>query len=132
MLAETETATLQLAEEYAASLNPGDVVTLYGELGAGKTTFVRGIANAFRNKDLVQSPTFTYLNIYEASIPLYHFDLYRIKDSNHFLQMGFLDFLEDKRGICLIEWPERIPDLLRSDHKEIHIQHKEGGRTIEY
>lgn len=132
MFAETETATLQLAEKYAASLKPGDVVTLYGELGAGKTTFVRGIANAFQNEDLVQSPTFTYLNIYEASIPLYHFDLYRIRDTEHFLQMGFLEFLENKEGICLIEWPERIFDLLGENQKKIHIQHKEGGRTIEY
>lgn len=132
MFAETETATLQLAYDFATSLMPGDVVTLYGDLGAGKTTFVRGIASAFKNEALVQSPTFTYLNIYEAKTPLYHFDLYRIKDSHHFLQMGFLDFLEDKRGICLIEWPERIPDLLRNDHKEIHIKHKNGGRTIEF
>lgn len=95
----------------AKTLNPDDVVLLTGDLGAGKTTLVRGLVQGLNSSDLVQSPTYVYLQIYEGAFPIYHFDLYRLTSVDDFLAMGFEEFFT-KNGICLIEWPERIRPIL--------------------
>ncbi len=129
----SEEETTDFGRELARSLANGAIVALHGDLGAGKTTLVKGVVAEIgsisgRN---VQSPTFTYLNIYECEPPIYHFDLYRLKGEDEFLQKGFLDFLGEP-GICLIEWAERISTLLPAG--TIHVtlsQTGEGKRRID-
>jgi tRNA threonylcarbamoyladenosine biosynthesis protein TsaE len=105
--------TLKAGQEIAKLLNPGDVVCLTGELGAGKTTLIKGIAQQIAGippREVI-SPTFTYLHIYPGNPPLYHFDLYRLSSPEQFFSLGFPEFL-GKTGICCIEWPDKIPEEL--------------------
>lgn len=105
-------ATRQVAQQFAKSLKPGDVVALCGPLGAGKTTWMRSMVEALIGYETaVSSPTFSYLNIYEGHISIYHFDLYRLPGPSAFVDLGLEDFLTSK-GICCIEWPERLGALL--------------------
>ena len=104
------------------------ILALQGDLGAGKTTFVQGLAKGLGITDLVQSPTFTYLQIYEGSIPLYHFDLYRLKNESDFILLGFEEYF-DTGGLVVIEWPERIASLIPPTAQLITLSHVEGGRN---
>ncbi len=102
--------TEEFAERIAEKLKPGDVILYKGDLGAGKTTFTKGIAKALGITETVTSPTFALLNEYYGSIPLYHFDLYRIKTVDDLYAIGFFDYL-DRGGIIAAEWSENIPEL---------------------
>jgi tRNA threonylcarbamoyladenosine biosynthesis protein TsaE len=93
------------------------VIVFNGELGAGKTTLIRGIASALgADEREVCSPTFTYLNIYQGQTTIYHFDLYRIPSEQEFIAAGFEEFLH-AGGVCCIEWPDKIPSLLSVQEK---------------
>ena len=110
---EDERATDRLAAALIQKLSPGDIVLLTGELGAGKTRFVRGVAAALDAQDQVSSPTFALLNIYETRLwPVYHFDLYRLSGEDAFIDAGLEEML-DMGGVSFIEWPERAWELLR-------------------
>ncbi|ACB83995.1 tRNA (adenosine(37)-N6)-threonylcarbamoyltransferase complex ATPase subunit type 1 TsaE [Natranaerobius thermophilus] len=108
-----ERQTISIAEQLAALLGPGDIVLLTGDLGAGKTTFTKGIAQGLDIDEPVTSPSFTLMNQYSGSIPLYHFDLYRIEDPEEFLELGIEEFLYGK-GISVVEWSEKLPELPNS------------------
>lgn len=103
--------TLSYGRAIGQILKPNTLLALYGDLGAGKTTFVQGLAQGLGILDSIQSPTFVTLHVYEGKIPLYHFDLYRLQEEREFLIQG-LDEYFDRQGICAIEWPERISSLL--------------------
>lgn len=105
--------TIKVGESISKKLKKGSIIAFFGDLGAGKTTIIKGIVSNFssKSKDLVNSPTFVYLNIYDLKLPIYHFDLYRIKNKNHFYAMGFEEYF-NQDGICLIEWAENIKDIL--------------------
>ncbi|MBQ3076772.1 MAG: tRNA (adenosine(37)-N6)-threonylcarbamoyltransferase complex ATPase subunit type 1 TsaE [Clostridia bacterium] len=103
--------TEQIGRRFAATLKPGDVVALRGDLGAGKTAFVRGVASLLTPGAEVQSPTFSLLRIYEGPLPLYHFDLYRTRDPEEVYEIGLDDCL-DRGGAALIEWSERAEGAL--------------------
>jgi tRNA threonylcarbamoyladenosine biosynthesis protein TsaE len=125
--------TLDFAAKFAKTVQPGDIICLFGDLGAGKTTFVRGFLAGFHTqKDQeVQSPTFTFLNVYEGKHPVYHFDLYRMRDAEDFLALGFDEYLY-RDGISLIEWSERIFRILPQDIISVQITHEgENERWIE-
>lgn len=133
MIISTEEEMEKFGQQLASSLKSGAIVALHGDLGAGKTTLVKGIVGELTllPKQTVQSPTFTYLNIYDSELPIYHFDLYRLKGANEFIQLGFLDFLEEN-GICLIEWAERISSLLPANTIHVELsQAGEGKRKID-
>lgn len=105
--------TLSHALKLSSHLHPGSVICLKGDLGSGKTSFVKGLTSGAAlvdPKDVV-SPTFNYLNIYQGPIPVFHFDLYRLKNVEDFLSMGFEEYF-DAGGICCIEWFERIASIL--------------------
>ena len=104
--------TRQIGFDLGRSLPINSVICFYGDLGAGKTTFIKGVAAGVlgTSGEEVNSPTFTYLNIYRGERTLYHFDLYRLKDVDEFLSMGF-DEMFDAGGICCIEWAEKIHPL---------------------
>lgn len=102
--------TLKFGTEFAKELKDGDIVALYGGLGAGKTVFTKGIAKGLGIVDEVVSPTFTLLKEYEGDKKLFHFDLYRIEDEEELEHIGFYDYL-GRDGICVIEWPENAGNL---------------------
>ena len=105
----SESETLAHAATFAASLHAGDVVALKGPLGAGKTLFCRGVAHALGYSGLVNSPTYALVHEYEGRIPVYHMDLYRLAPGADWEEIGLSHYL-DSGGVCLIEWPERLPE----------------------
>lgn len=124
--------TMEWGRQFGSSLEKNTVVCFFGELAAGKTTFIKGLVEGAIQIDssLVQSPTFVYLHIYEGSKTLYHFDLYRLRDSEAFLSMGFDEYLEAE-GICCIEWSERIESLLPDNFISVTLTHEgENKRKI--
>ncbi len=121
ILTESPAETRRLGHRLAAALPIGSVVALNGPLGAGKTTLVRSIAEALGcDEALVNSPTFTIVQEYSGRIPAFHVDAYRLKDSDEFLELGGPELL-NAGGVCLIEWAERIADVLPQDLVRIDI-----------
>jgi tRNA threonylcarbamoyladenosine biosynthesis protein TsaE len=106
-LSSSEARTLAIAAEFAATLKPGDAVALRGPLGAGKTLFAGGVARALGYSGPVSSPSYALVHEYEGKIPVYHMDLYRLAPGADWEEIGLSHYLEGK-GICLIEWPERL------------------------
>lgn len=106
MLFETKSPkeTFKLAKNIASKLVGGEIIILEGELGAGKTTFTKGIAKALGIDEEVTSPTFVLMKEYEGRLKLYHFDLYRIENQDELEELGFSDYMYDKNGVCIIEW----------------------------
>lgn len=104
--------TIAFGKEFASELTGGDVVCLYGELGAGKTHFVKGMAEGLGiDQNEVHSPTFTLIHEYVGEPPLYHFDCYRMESTQEALEIGAEEYFYGD-GICVIEWPERIESLI--------------------
>ena len=120
-----------LARALAPYLLPGDVFLLNGDLGAGKTRFVQGIANALGVQEDVTSPTFTLLITYQTdAFPINHFDLYRLETSEELADIGYWDVLEDG-GVAFVEWGDKFPDDEPFDFVEITITVAEDGtRTM--
>lgn len=112
LLTNSADETFQIGLQFGRGLSAPCVVALCGDLGAGKTTFIRGLAAASGvDQREICSPTFTYLNIYQGLTPIYHFDLYRLTTQQEFIAAGFDEYLLSD-GICCIEWSERIISLL--------------------
>ena len=107
----SEAETEALGARLASVLPGGSVVALYGDLGAGKTAFVRGMARALGVHARVNSPTFTIVNEYPGSIPLCHFDMYRLESSDALFDIGWEDYLAGG-GVCAVEWSELVEDAL--------------------
>lgn len=124
--------TAAIGRQVGQTLPPRTVVCLFGDLGAGKTTFIKGLVAGATgvDPDEVHSPTFVYLSIYEGQKPVYHFDLYRLRDIDEFLSMGFDEYF-DAEGICCIEWSERIARYLPAKSMRVQLEHAgEDKRTI--
>ncbi len=114
--------TFRIAKKLASCCQPGDVVCLFGDLGAGKTHFVKGFATHFGiSPDEVDSPTFVLIQEYAGTLPVYHFDAYRIESEAEARAIGTEDYLYGE-GISVIEWPERIAGLLPESRIEVHIE----------
>lgn len=111
LLSHSPKETLRLAEGLAQKLKPGAVVALTGEIGSGKTVFIKGLAQGLGVKDSkrVKSPTFVLLHLYEGRIPIYHFDLYRLEKERELDAIGFDEFLTDRGAVSLVEWADRAP-----------------------
>jgi tRNA threonylcarbamoyladenosine biosynthesis protein TsaE len=116
--------TMTMGRRLAAILAPGDIVALYGNLGAGKTHLVKGICEAFGIPgEAVTSPTFTLVNEYAGNtFTIYHFDAYRIERIEEFFELGYEDYFFGD-GLCLIEWPEHIEPLLPEHTLQLHLTH---------
>ena len=125
--------TMEVAEHLAGHLHPGDIVCLFGELGSGKTTFAKGIAQGLKvNPHKVNSPTFVLLNSYHGRLPLYHFDFYRLEEKAEISLIGYEEFLYGD-GVAVIEWPERLGDLLPKEYLGISLIRKtEETRLIKF
>src|SRR5437899_12170775 len=108
--------TTELGRRLAAELKPGGIILLRGDLGAGKTTLVKGIAEGFRaaKQEDVTSPTFTLIHEYRGpDVTVYHIDLYRIETERELATLGIEDLLRDERALVLIEWGEKLPRFVR-------------------
>ena len=121
IMTSSEEETEACGRELAESLAPGSVVALYGDLGAGKTAFVRGMALGLGVEESVSSPTFTIVNEYPGRIPLFHFDLYRLRDEGELFDIGWEDYL-DRGGICALEWSERAEGAFGPDTVKVSIR----------
>jgi tRNA threonylcarbamoyladenosine biosynthesis protein TsaE len=128
-VAASETETRAIGGRLVDALGPGDVVALYGTLGAGKTQFVKGVCAALGiPEEQVHSPTFTLVNEYAgAAFPVYHFDAYRIERVNEFFELGYEEYFYGD-GVCLIEWPERVEALLPEGTIRFHLVHLPGDK----
>lgn len=122
--------TVSLGERIGRALEPGSVVALIGELGAGKTTLTKGIARGLEVPDLVHSPTFTLIHEHQGRLPVYHFDLYRLDTLEQMEDLGCEGYFYGS-GVTIIEWAEKITDLLPHDRLEIRIVGEEDGRAFE-
>ena len=115
-----EEDTLEIAENIESEKFPGMVICLDGELGSGKTVFVKGFAKALGIKETVTSPTFSLVKeYYDGEMPLFHMDVYRLDDSNK--NFGLDDYL-NQDGVCIIEWPEMIENQLPEERLDIRIK----------
>ena len=123
----TREETIAAAESFAAGLKGGDVVLLSGELGAGKTTFTKGVALALGVKEQVTSPTFTIIKEYQGSeLYLYHMDMYRLSDD--LAELGLEEYLGKQTGVCVIEWC-RTEDF-HARVFDVRLEYCETGRKI--
>lgn len=112
--------TQNIAKAFAKSLKPGDVLCLSGDLGTGKTAFVQGLTKALGVEGIVNSPTFTIVNCYSGKMPVYHFDVYRIADPDEMYEIGYEEYVYGD-GVCIIEWPELIGEILPEERYDINI-----------
>jgi len=125
-ITNNEKETMELGFKFASTLKLGDLVSFYGDLGTGKTEFIKGICKYFEVEDIVNSPTFTIMNQYSAKIEdvdfqIYHIDLYRIKNSDELDEIGFLDCIFTDNTIKLIEWSEKAADKLPDSRYNVKI-----------
>ncbi|MDB5033036.1 MAG: tRNA (adenosine(37)-N6)-threonylcarbamoyltransferase complex ATPase subunit type 1 TsaE [Candidatus Kapaibacterium sp.] len=145
----SEEETFQLGIDFSERINAGDIVAFYGELGAGKTEFIKGFCYGMRVDEIVSSPTYTIVNQYEGedarrhTVDIYHVDLYRIENAAELIEVGLYDILSDAGSIKLIEWAENAESILpvvRYDisfvtlddesSRRIEIVHRDGA-TVE-
>ena len=124
IITKNDTETMLVGEKLAKTLNKG-VFTLTGPLGAGKTHFVKGFVKGNGSDELVTSPTFTLLNVYEkGKCPVYHFDMYRLNSAQEANELGFNEYFDLKTldGVVLVEWPEKVEGLIKCEHFEIKFE----------
>lgn len=132
--------TEQLGEQLGRTLRSGTVVAYLGGLGMGKTAFTRGLARGMGCQDRVTSPTFTIVNEYRGELPLFHFDMYRLTDSDALFDIGWEDYL-DRCGVCAVEWSENVADAMPEGTVYVTIRRHEendnwrvitieGGNTL--
>lgn len=117
-ISKSEKDTINFAKDFAKNLKVGDIIVLSGELGSGKTKFVQGILENFGMANEISSPTFTIVNEYNSpTINIYHFDVYRLEDSDEFYAIGGDEYFS--QGICIIEWGEMIENILPKPYTKI-------------
>ena len=117
--------TEHIGEELGRTLSPGSVVAYIGGLGMGKTAFTRGLARGLGCTGRVTSPTFTIVNEYSGTVPLFHFDMYRLDSSDDLFDIGWEDYLT-RGGVCAVEWSERVTDALPEDTLWVDIARGSG------
>ena len=120
--------TEDIAERLGKRLQPGTVLALYGDLGAGKTTFVRGLARGLGVTTGVSSPTYTIVNEYPGPVPLFHFDMYRLGSADELFEIGWEDYLS-RGGVMAVEWSERVEGAFEGG--EVRVRLQKGTETPE-
>ncbi len=128
LISDSEEETKRFALSLARQLKAGDIVFLQGELGSGKTTFVKGLAQAFKvAPKKVNSPTFVLMNYYKGKLPIYHFDLYRLENAEPVAEQEIGNIFDEYfygEGISLIEWPERLREYKPKRYYLVKFKHK--------
>ena len=129
-ITHSESETETLGAEFAHKLAPGAVAALYGELGCGKTAFVRGMARGMGIDAMVNSPTFTIVNEYIGPRSLFHFDMYRLSSADELYDIGWEDYL-GRNGVCAVEWSENVPGAFEGDEYIVRFRKtSDSGREI--
>ena len=129
-ISDSPAETEALGQKLAVDLRPGSILALQGELGTGKTQFVKGLVAGLGSAAEVTSPTFTILHEYgEHSFPIYHFDFFRIEDRDRLVQLGLDDYLFGP-GVCVIEWADRFPDLMPTNARWIRFEMKSSSQRL--
>ena len=125
------TGLADAAQEFIAQMGDNKIFAFYGSMGAGNTTFVKALCEAMGVTDTVNSPTFAIVNEYDtpSGRPIYHFDFYRIKRLGEVYDMGYEDYFYG-RGLCFIEWPELIEELLPEDTVRVNIEEQPDGSRL--
>ena len=121
IITNSEYETEQVGEKLGSVIADGSVVAMYGDLGAGKTAFVRGMARGMGIDARVSSPTFTIVNEYIGERELYHFDMYRLSSSDELFDIGWEDYLS-RGGVCVTEWSENVSDAFEGDEICVNIE----------
>ncbi len=136
---QTEAQMMDFGQEFSSTLRGGDIVTLHGELGAGKTTLTKGILQGMGVKEILGSPTFTLMNVYGVPAPkneistVIHIDAYRTESEAEFLDIGIEDYLGKEDTVCIIEWPEKISGLLKNKKiTPLYLTHIPEGRKVSF
>lgn len=131
-LSDSREKTIEIAENFAKTLQAGDTVLLEGEMGAGKTVFAKGVAKGLGIDEEVTSPTYAYMNEYdEGRLKLYHYDCYRIESTEQAEELGLADYF-DMGGVCLVEWSQNIARLLPEKVRRVRVEKiSEKVRRIE-
>ena len=124
VVTNNEKETMLVGEKLAQIIQKGTIITLTGDLGAGKTHFVKGFAKGIKSDNLVTSPTFTLLNVYDGNMPIYHFDMYRLSSREEAEELGFNEYFDINSldGVTLVEWPERVEGMIDMAHFEVKIE----------
>lgn len=129
-ISNSEKDTENIAAEFAKELKSGDFIAFFGDLGSGKTAFVRGLCSVFCKNARVSSPTYAIVNEYRGEVDIFHFDMYRITDDDSLYSTGFYDYL-DRGGICAVEWSENITFALPEDRYDVTFEKTgENSRRI--
>ncbi|OIN96180.1 tRNA (adenosine(37)-N6)-threonylcarbamoyltransferase complex ATPase subunit type 1 TsaE [Candidatus Desantisbacteria bacterium CG1_02_38_46] len=121
IITNSTSETKKSAFRFAKKLKKGDILCLVGDLGSGKTTFVQGLAKGLGVKDIPTSPSFVLMNIYKCKLPLYHFDLYRLDNTDEIRNLGHEEFFYGD-GITVVEWAEKLKELLPSKYIEVKFK----------
>ncbi|MCI8595616.1 MAG: tRNA (adenosine(37)-N6)-threonylcarbamoyltransferase complex ATPase subunit type 1 TsaE [Clostridia bacterium] len=130
-VSESESQTLEIGRALGKKMRGGEIITLSGDLGAGKTVFTKGIALGLGITDTVASPTFTLMNEYEGRITLYHYDAYRLNGWREAEEAGLTEYFGANRGVCVIEWWENIAEALpRVRTVAVSIKYKDENERI--
>ena len=124
--------TIQIGRAIGSRLKAGTVIALIGALGCGKTTLVKGLATGLgvRNQRQVRSPSFVIFHTYRGRVPLYHFDLFRLNDRVDWAEIGMEEYLQDPGAVSVIEWADRIPQILEQANVEIRMSAPEPRRRV--
>ena len=128
-ITNSEAETEALGERFAKEIPDGSVAAFYGELGSGKTAFVRGMARGMGIDALVNSPTFTIVNEYVGKRSLFHFDMYRLGSADELYDIGWEDYL-GRNGVCAVEWSENVADAFEGDEYTVTFR-KTGDESRE-
>ena len=130
VVTQSEAETRALGEKLGREAKAGDIFLLEGDLGVGKTVLAKGVAVGLGISEPITSPTFTIVHEYEGRLPLYHFDVYRIGDPDEMLDIGFDEYLFGA-GVCLIEWPSRVEELIPETAVKVTIE-KDPAQGMDY
>lgn len=126
----SENQTLEIGYQIGKKAEAGEIYCLIGDLGVGKTIFSKGFAKGLGIEEHVTSPTFTIVQEYEGELPLYHFDMYRIEDSDELEMIGYEDYFFGQ-GVCLVEWANNVREVIPKEAKWIYIE-KDLSKSFEY
>lgn len=123
----SEKDTEAFGEKLAGTLAPNSVIALYGELGAGKTALVRGLGRGLGVSAPVTSPTFAIVNEYSGTLPLFHFDMYRLESADELFDIGWDDYIQ-RGGVCAVEWSENVEEAFESGTIKVSIKKLDGEK----